>query len=89
MHSKSDNIEIMINDEADDVIKELFDSLYQNNSELMKGNEFVFNYIHLLYYTFHKINPNRGWSCTDSPDWTKKQQQTSSIKKMTNVFSKL
>ena len=27
MHSKSDNIEIMINDEAVDVIKELFDSL--------------------------------------------------------------
>ena len=27
MHSKSDNIEIMINDEADEVINELFDSL--------------------------------------------------------------
>ena len=36
MHSKSDNIEIMINNEADEVIKELFDSLknrYQNNLE--------------------------------------------------------
>ena len=27
MHSKSDNIEIMINDEANEVIKELFHSL--------------------------------------------------------------
>ena len=27
MHSKHDKIEIMINDEADEVIKELFDSL--------------------------------------------------------------
>ena len=27
MHSKSDNIEIMISNEADEVIKELFDSL--------------------------------------------------------------
>ena len=27
MHSKSDNIEIMINDEADEVMKELFNSL--------------------------------------------------------------
>ena len=27
MHSKNDNIEIMITDEADEVIKELFDSL--------------------------------------------------------------
>ena len=36
MHSKSNNIEIMINDEAD----ELFDSVkkrYQNNLEFMKG----------------------------------------------------
>ena len=34
MHSKSDNIEIMINGEANEVIKELFDSLknrYKNN----------------------------------------------------------
>ena len=39
MHSKSDNIEIMINDEADEVIKYLFDSFknrYQNNLESMK-----------------------------------------------------
>ena len=27
MHWKSDNVEIMISDEADEVIKELFDSL--------------------------------------------------------------
>ena len=27
MHSKIDSIEIMMNDEADEVIKELFDSL--------------------------------------------------------------
>ena len=36
MHSKKDNIEIMINDEADEIIKELFDSVknrYQNNLE--------------------------------------------------------
>ena len=38
----------MISDEADEVIKKLFDSLksrYQNNVQLMKGNEFVFNYV--------------------------------------------
>ena len=33
MHSKSDNIEIMINDEADEVIKELFGSL-KNRSQI-------------------------------------------------------
>ena len=37
MHSKSDNVKIMISDEADEVIKKYFDSLknrYQNNSIL-------------------------------------------------------
>ena len=40
MHSKSHNIEIMINDEVEEVIKELFDSLenrHQNNLESMKS----------------------------------------------------
>ena len=30
IHSKIDNIEIMINDEADEVVKKLFKSLAQN-----------------------------------------------------------
>ena len=63
MHSKTDNIEIMISDQADEVIKELFDSLkdrYQNNLESMKGSELVLDYLHLMYYKCHKINPNCG-----------------------------
>ena len=63
MHLKSENIEIMISDEADKAIKELFDSLknsYQNNLEYMIGSEFVFDYVHLMYYKCHKINPNCG-----------------------------
>ena len=53
MHSKSDNIEIMINDEANEVIKELFDSLknrYQNNLEAVKGSNLVLDYVQLLHY---------------------------------------
>ena len=63
MHSKIDNIEIMLNNEADEVIKELFDSLKNrscNNLESMKGSKSVFDYIQLLCYKCHKINPNRG-----------------------------
>ena len=56
MHSKSDNIDIMINDEADEFI-ELFKSLlkrYQNNLEIqMKGNEFVL--IMLIYCIINVI----------------------------------
>ena len=72
MHSKSDNIEIMINDETDEFIEKLFDSLknrYQNNLESMKISEFVFYYVQLLYYKCRKINPNPGRSYIDSPDW--------------------
>ena len=67
----------MINDEADEVIKELSDSLrnrYQNNLESRKGSDFVLDYVHLLYYKCHKINPNCGGSYIDSPDWIKKQK---------------
>ena len=49
MHSKSDNIQVMISDEPDEVIKELFDSRknrYQNNLESIKGSELVFDYVH-------------------------------------------
>ena len=79
MHSKSDNIEIMVNDEAGEVVKELFDSLknrYQNILEFMKGCEFVFDYVQLLYYKCHRINPSCGESYIDSPDWIKNKRAT-------------
>ena len=53
MHSKSDNIEFMISDEEDEVIKKLFDSLknrYQHNLGSMRNSEFAFNYVKLLSY---------------------------------------
>ena len=53
MHSKSDNIEIMVNDKTVEVIEELFQSLlsrYQIGLEtLMKGSDFIFDCDHLLY----------------------------------------
>ena len=53
MHSKSDNMKIVINDEADELLEELFKLLhnrYQTNLEkLVKSSEFVYNYVHLLY----------------------------------------
>ena len=67
----------MISDEADEVIKDLFDSLKnrcQNNLEPMKHSEIVFNYVHLMYYKCHKINPNRSVSYLVSPDWIKNKK---------------
>ena len=40
---------MMIHDEVNEVIKELFDQLknrYQNILESMKGSEFFFDYVH-------------------------------------------
>ena len=90
MHSQRDNIEIMISDEADEVIKKIFDSLkniYQSNLGSMRNSEFVFDHVKLLYYKCHKINLNHGGSYIDSPDRIKKkQQQILSVKKVINVF---
>ena len=56
----------MVNDKGEhEVIKALSDLLtnrYQNNLKSMTGSEFVFIYVHLLYYKYHKLNPNRGGS---------------------------
>ena len=52
MHSKSDSIEIMINDKADEVIEKLFQSLlsrYQIGLERsMKDSDVIFGCVHLL-----------------------------------------
>ena len=66
MDSKSCNVEIMINDKADEVIKELCQSIlsrYQIGLETsMKRSEFIFDCIQLLYYKCKKINLNCGGS---------------------------
>ena len=31
---------------------------------MMKGSEFLFHYVHLLYYKSYEINPNSGGSYT-------------------------
>ena len=42
--------------------------------ESLKGSEIVFNYVHLLYYKCHKINPNRGGSYIDSSNCIKSKK---------------
>ena len=42
----------------------------------MKSSEFVFNYVHLLYYKHHKINQNCGGLYIDPTDWIKNKKAT-------------
>ena len=64
MHSKSDNIEFMPYHNANEVVNELFRSLlsrYQIGFETsMRGSDFIFDSVQLLYYKCHKINFKRG-----------------------------
>ena len=80
MHTKNDNTEIMIASDTNEVIKELFKSflqIYQEGlQEKMRGSEFEFDGIHLLYYDFNKISLNRGGSYVESAKWIKDKKST-------------
>ena len=69
MHTESDNIEIMMGSETDEIIKELFESLSQRCQEgleeSMKGSEFIFDSVDVLSHNLNKISLNRDGSYID------------------------
>ena len=69
MHSKGSNIEFMFYDNANEVVDELFESLllrYHIGLEtLMRGSDFIFNFVQLLYCKCHKISFKRDGSFFD------------------------
>ena len=80
MHMKSDNIEITIGDDMDDVIEELCKSFMQryeeNLQDKMKQSEFGFDGVNLMYYDFNKTSIIKGGSYIDSPKWIKNKKST-------------
>ena len=80
MHTRSDNIEITIGDDNDDIIEEIFKSFLQKYEEnlqnKMRGSDFEFDGINFLYYDFNEISLYRGGSCIDSPKWLKDKKST-------------
>ena len=79
MPSSSDNIKFTSYSDASDVMDKLFKplrSIYQVNLETsMKGSDFIFDSVQILYYKCHKVDFSRGGSYIDSPDWVKKKNQ--------------
>ena len=71
MYSKSNNIEILIGNETDTIIDSLLQKYQKGLEESMKGSEFVFDSVDLLYYKLHKLSLNRGASYIDSQKWVK------------------
>ena len=80
MHTRIDNIEIMIGDDNDDIIEELFRSFLQKYEEnlqnKMRGSDFEFDRVNILYYDFNKISLNRGGFYIDSSKWLKDKKST-------------
>ena len=80
MHAKSNNIEIMMGSETDEIIKELFKSFLQRYQEeleeSMRGSEFIFDSVDALYYDLNEISLSRGGSYIDSPKWLKNKKAT-------------
>ena len=80
MHTKSNNIEIMIGSDTNEVIENLFRSLlqrYQENlEEKMRDSEFIFDGMNLLHYDLNKISLNKGGSYIKSPDWIENKKAT-------------
>ena len=64
MHSKSDSIEIMIDNSTDETINDLFHSRLQTYGvgleKSMKCCDFVIDYVDRLHYKFNKISLNCG-----------------------------
>ena len=80
MHTKNDNIEILMGSETDEIVKQLFESLLQRYQEglekSMKIGEFVFDSVDVFCHNLDKISLNRGESDIDSPERLKNKKST-------------
>ena len=78
MHSKSDNIEIVIHDNANEVIQKRFESPLSISQtgleEFKKGSNFIFDCVHFWHCKCHKIKLKRDESFMNSLDWVKNKK---------------
>ena len=62
MHTESDNKEIMMSSETDEIIEELFKSLLQRYQEELeesvKASDFILDSVDLLHYQLPKKEPD-------------------------------
>ena len=94
MHSNSGHVKCTPYTNANDVIDITSSDfkwlcwIYQENLETsMKGSDFIFDSVQLLYCKCHKVNFSRGSSSIDSPDWIKKKKATINPRNINKIFS--
>ena len=80
MHTKSNNVEIVIGSETNKIIEDHFESFLQKYQEgleeSMRGSEFVYDSVDVLYYNLNKVTLSRGGSYIDFPKWLKNKKVT-------------
>ena len=80
MHTKSNNVEIMMGSETNEIIEELFETFLQKYQEgleeSIKGSDFVYDSVDALYYNLNKVSLSRGGSYIDPPKWLKNKKET-------------
>ena len=78
-------MKIKIGDDTNEVIKELFKSFLQRYQETLqekvRGSNFEFDGVDLLYYDFNKISLDRSGSYTESVKWIEDKESTISLNK--------
>ena len=71
VHTKNNNVEIMMSSETNEIIEELFESFSQKYQEVseesIKSSEFVYDSVDALFYNLNKVSLSRGGSYIDSP----------------------
>ena len=79
MHWNSDKKEFMTYDNANEIIKETFESLlssYQIGLEIsVNDSNFIIDGVNLLYYKFHEIYFKCGSLYIYSREWIKKKKR--------------
>ena len=80
IHVWSDNAKIMVGNESDNIIKELFESFldnYQKEEQIMRGaSGFIFESVELIDYKLDKVSFKREKSYIESTEWLKNKGAT-------------
>ena len=88
MHTKSNDVEIMMRSETNEIIEDLFESFlkkYQEGlEESIRGSEPAYDSVDALYYNLNKVSLSRGGSYIDSPKWIKNKKATINKETMKN-----
>ena len=75
MHTKSNNVEIMMGNETNEIIEYLFEPFLQKYQEgleeSMRRSGFAYDSLDALYYNLNKVSLSRGGSYMDSKTFLK------------------